>query len=74
MAPWTDVYSTTQGGSYTVTDEIFKTTIARYVRMLGTQRDTPPDVGRGGRRDEQPAMQPATPGGYFLFDFMVLKD
>jgi hypothetical protein len=71
---WTDVYSTSQGASYSVTDENFKTTSARYVRMYGTQRGTPPDIGRGGRRGVQPATQPATQGGYSLFDFMVLKD
>jgi len=27
---------TTKGGSYTVTDEIFPTTMARYVRMIAT--------------------------------------
>jgi hypothetical protein len=73
-AVWTDVFSTSHGASYSVTDEIFKTTTARYVRMYGTQRGTPPDSGRGGRRGEQPATQPTTPGGYSLFDFMVLKD
>ena len=30
---WTDVFSTTHGASYSVTDERFKTTSARYVRM-----------------------------------------
>jgi hypothetical protein len=37
---WTDVFSTTQGAAYTVTDESFKTTTARYARMLATQRGT----------------------------------
>ena len=37
---WTDVFSTTQGAAYTVTDEVFKTATARYVRMYGTQRGT----------------------------------
>jgi hypothetical protein len=37
---WTDVYRTTHGASYSVTDEQFKTTSARYVRMAGTQRGT----------------------------------
>ena len=34
---WTDVYSTSQGSSTTVTDETFETTTARYVRMYGTK-------------------------------------
>lgn len=37
---WTDVYSTTKGASYSVTDVTFNTTSARYVRMYGTQRGT----------------------------------
>jgi hypothetical protein len=37
---WTDVYSTDQGGSYSVTDVAFHTTATRYVRMYGTQRGT----------------------------------
>ena len=35
---WTDVYSTTVGASYSVTDVTFTATTARYVRMYGTQR------------------------------------
>jgi hypothetical protein len=35
---WTDVFSTTVGASYSVTDETFAKTTARYVRMNGTQR------------------------------------
>jgi hypothetical protein len=35
---WTDVYSTTTGASYSVTDVTFAKTTARYVRMNGTQR------------------------------------
>jgi hypothetical protein len=35
---WTDVYSTTTGASYSVTDVSFAKTTARYVRMSGTQR------------------------------------
>ena len=35
---WTDVYSTTTGASYSVTDVTFAKTSARYVRMNGTQR------------------------------------
>ena len=38
---WTDVFSTSRGAAWSVTDEIFKTTSARYVRMYGTQRGTP---------------------------------
>jgi hypothetical protein len=37
---WTDVYSTTKGASYSVTDVTFARTSARYVRMNGTQRGT----------------------------------
>jgi hypothetical protein len=37
---WSDVFSTTLGSAYTVTDECFKTTPKRYVRMYGTQRGT----------------------------------
>ena len=37
---WTDVYNTSQGTSYSVTDVAFQTTSARYVRMYGTQRGT----------------------------------
>jgi hypothetical protein len=37
---WTDVFTTTQGAAWSVTDEIFRTTTARYVRMYGTQRGT----------------------------------
>jgi hypothetical protein len=39
-AAWTDVFSTTNGASYSVTDETFKTVSARYVRMYGTRRGT----------------------------------
>ena len=35
---WTDVFSTTVGASYSVTDVTFAKTTARYVRMYGTQR------------------------------------
>jgi hypothetical protein len=47
---WTDVFNTTQGGSYTVTDEKFKTTSARYVRVNATERAPVPFGARGGRR------------------------
>jgi hypothetical protein len=84
---WMDAYSTSHGSSSTVTDEIFETTTARYVRMYGTQR-APIFRGRGRglgavtSLPTQPATQPATPptteasrpDGYSLFDFMVLKD
>jgi hypothetical protein len=71
---WTDAYGTDKGASSSVTDEVFKTTTARYVRMYATTRAPIPPAGRGGRRG-QPATQPAPqPGGYSLFDFMVLKD
>jgi hypothetical protein len=68
-AGWTDVFSTTQGSSYTVTDESFKTTTARYVRMYATQRAPLPSRGRGGAgrggagRGSQLATQPATRAG-----------
>jgi len=39
-AAWTDVFSSTTGCAYSVTDEVLKTTTARYVRMYGTQRGT----------------------------------
>jgi hypothetical protein len=35
---WADVYSTTTGASYSVTDVTFAKATARYVRMNGTQR------------------------------------
>ena len=35
---WNDVYGTTIGASYSVTDVTFAKTTARYVRMNGTQR------------------------------------
>jgi beta-xylosidase len=71
---WTDVYSSSQGSSYSVADETFKTTTARYVRMYATQRAPQIAAGRGGRRGPQSATQPGTQSGYSLFDFMVLKD
>jgi hypothetical protein len=37
---WTSVYTTTTGASYSVTDVGFVKTVARYVRMEGTQRGT----------------------------------
>ena len=37
---WTDVYSTTIGATYSVTDVTFSKTTTRYVRMYGTQRGT----------------------------------
>lgn len=37
---WTDVYSTSIGASYSVTDVAFDRTTARYVRMSGSQRGT----------------------------------
>jgi len=58
-----------------VTDETFKTTTARYVRMYGTQRVPPAGPGRGGARRGAPTdTQPSAPAGYSLFTFMVLKD
>ncbi len=47
-AAWTDVYTGTLGSSYSVTDETFKTTPARYVRLLATQRAPAIGGGRGG--------------------------
>jgi hypothetical protein len=37
---WTNVYSTTKGASYSVTDVTFPSASARYIRMYGTQRGT----------------------------------
>jgi hypothetical protein len=37
---WTDVYNNSKGLPYTVTDETFPTTTARYVRMYGSERAT----------------------------------
>ena len=48
-ATWTDVFRTTHGASYSVTDEKFKTTAARYVRVNATERAPIPFGGRGGR-------------------------
>ena len=71
---WTDVFSTNLGASYTVTDETFENTTARYVRMFATE-PAPVPRGRGfGRRRRDAATPAATPTGYSLFDFMVLKD
>jgi hypothetical protein len=39
-AAWTSVYTTTTGASYSATDVTFAKTLARYVRMEGTQRGT----------------------------------
>jgi len=73
-ADWTDVYSTSRGSSSSITDETFKTTSARYVRTLGTQRATQV----GGRRDPQggaqPNAQPGAQNGYSLYSFQVLED
>ncbi|MBP8303410.1 MAG: family 43 glycosylhydrolase [Phycisphaerae bacterium] len=69
-AAWTDVFSTNRGASYTVTDETFETTTARYVRLVATERAPQPTRGRARGRGPQPDAQT----GYSLFDFMVLKD
>jgi hypothetical protein len=63
---WTDVYSTSQGSSNTVTDESFKTATAQYVRMNGTERAPVIANFRGRGRGQSPpttppATQPATP-------------
>jgi hypothetical protein len=47
-ASWTDDFSTMLGSSSAITDETFKTTSARYVRLYATQRAPLPLVGRGG--------------------------
>ncbi len=57
-ATWTDVFSTTQGSSYSVTDEKFKTTSARYVRVNATERAPLPAGGRGGRGRGAPTGTP----------------
>ncbi|MBN1972576.1 MAG: discoidin domain-containing protein [Sedimentisphaerales bacterium] len=69
---WTDVFSTNLGSSYTVTDETFKTTTARYVRMYATEL-APAPRGMGFGRRGMTSTAPA-PTGYSLFDFMVLRD
>lgn len=68
---WRDVYSTNLGASYTVTDQTFETTTARYVRMSATQKTPVPRIRADMRRRGQ---DEAMPAGYSLFDFMVLKD
>ena len=61
------MFSTTKGSSYSVTDETFKTTMARYVRMMATQKAQAPALGfgrgrgRGGAGATQPATQSALP-------------
>lgn len=65
-ADWTDVYSTSRGSSSSITDETFKTTSARYVRVLATQR-APQAAGRRGP-------PPSTSNGYSLYSFQVLRD
>jgi len=62
-ATWKEVFDTTIGSSYTVTDETFPTTTARYVRMNATERATIPfrGFGRFGRGNRtQSATAPAT--------------
>jgi Glycosyl hydrolases family 43/F5/8 type C domain len=82
---WMDVFSTSLGSSYSVTDVTFKMAPARYARMYGTQRSPIIAAGRGGRgrglqagtqpaSQTAPATQPGPQGGYSLFDFQVLKD
>ncbi len=68
---WADVFSTKLGSPSTVTDETFKTTTARYVRMAATQKAPIPQVRADMVRRGQAETVPA---GYSLFDFMVLKD
>jgi hypothetical protein len=61
---WTDVFSTAIGSSYSVTDETFKTTSARYVRMYATTRAPIARGGRGGggRGGRGAATTPAATG------------
>jgi hypothetical protein len=73
-AAWTDVYGTSLGSSYSVTDVTFKTTTARYVRMFATQRAPSAGGGRGGRGGQGGVAGSGAQGGYSLFDFVVLKD
>jgi hypothetical protein len=84
-ATWRDVYHTDKGSSYTVTDETFPTTNARYVRVTAAARAAVPAGGRGpgrgagrGRGATQPAATqaapPPAPVGYTLFDFQIVKD
>ena len=71
---WVDVFSTDKGSSYSVTDETFKNTTARYIRMLAAE-PAPVPRGRGFGRTRRGNTTPAeTSTGYSLFDFMVLKD
>jgi hypothetical protein len=87
---WKEVYSTDIGSSYTVTDETFPTSSARYVRMTASARAPVPFAGfgrgrgRGGRGNRgaagaaaSQAAAPASapaPAGYTLFGFEVLRD
>ncbi len=64
---WADVFSTTKGGAYSVTDESFPTTSARYIRMTATKRDTQPQfafrggqLGQRGGANTRPTTQPTT--------------
>ena len=52
-------------------DRTFPATTARYVRMYAIQ-PAPPGMQRRGRGTT--TATPPAPGGYSLFDFMVLKD
>ena len=70
---WTDVFATEKGASYTVTDETFATTTAKYVRMTATQR-APVPQDQGFERRQDSAGSTAQGSGYTLFDFMVLRD
>ncbi|HVX84035.1 MAG TPA: discoidin domain-containing protein [Phycisphaerae bacterium] len=47
---WTDLFTTTKGGSYTVTDETFPLTTARFIRMTATARAPIPFGAFGGGR------------------------
>ncbi|MCO6044038.1 family 43 glycosylhydrolase [Aeoliella sp. ICT_H6.2] len=70
---WSDVYSTTQGSSGTVTDVSFDQKTARYVQMVATAPAPVRSRGRGFGRRGRGAATPA-PSGYSLFQFMVLND
>jgi len=69
------VFTTTLGSANSVTDETFKTTSARYVRMLlarsGSRKSAQTGRRKAGRANRHPTRHT---GRVFMFTFMVLKD
>jgi hypothetical protein len=59
---WTDAFSTDLGSSYSVTDESFKTTSARYVRVYATAHAAALGGGRGGGRGAARGGRAGAPG------------